>query len=52
VPITENGEEGEVIYSTLPLGMIVVRDDFFITVSLRKNKIIESLEHAKSIYSE
>ena len=47
VPITENGEEGEVIYSTLPLGMIVVRDDFFITVSLRKNKIIESFEKRK-----
>ena len=47
VPITENGEEGEVIYSTLPLGMIVVRDDFFITVCLRKNKIIESFEKRK-----
>ena len=47
MPITENGEEGEVIYSTLPLGMIVVRDDFFITVSLRKNKIIESFEKRK-----
>lgn len=47
VPITENGEEGEVIYSTLPLGMIVVRDEFFITVSLRKNKIIESFEKRK-----
>ena len=47
VPITENGEEGEVIYSTLPLGMIVVRDDFFITVSLRKNKIIESFVKRK-----
>ena len=47
VPITENGEEGELIYSTLPLGMIVVRDDFFITVSLRKNKIIESFEKRK-----
>ena len=47
VPITENGEEGEIIYSTLPLGMIVVRDDFFITVSLRKNKIIESFEKRK-----
>ena len=47
VPITENGEEGEIIYSTLPLGMIVVRDDFFITVCLRKNKIIESFEKRK-----
>ena len=31
----------------MPLGMIVVRDDFFITVSLRKNKIIESFEKRK-----
>ena len=47
VPITERGEEGEVLYTTVPLGMIVVRDDFFITVSLRKNKIIESFEKRK-----
>lgn len=47
VPVTEKGEEGEVIYSTMPLGMIVVRDDFFITVSLRKNKIIEPFEKRK-----
>ena len=31
----------------MPLGMIVVRDDFFITVSLRKNKIIEDFEKRK-----
>ncbi len=47
VPVTERGEEGEVLYTTVPLGMIVVRDDFFITVSLRKNKIIESFEKRK-----
>ena len=46
VPIIEKGEETE-IYATMPLGMIVVRDDFFITVSLRKNKIIESFEKRK-----
>ena len=39
VPISEKGEENE-IYTTMPLGMIVVRDEFFLTVSLRKNKII------------
>ena len=43
VPIIEKNEENEV-YSTMPLGMIVVRDDFFITVSLRKNKIIDDFE--------
>ena len=31
----------------MPLGMIVVRDDFFITVSLKKNKIIEDFEKRK-----
>ena len=46
VPIIEKGEESE-IYTTMPLGMIVVRDDFFVTVSLRKNKIIESFEKRK-----
>ena len=46
VPIIEKGEENE-IYTTMPFGMIVVRDDFFITVSLRKNKIIESFEKRK-----
>ena len=46
VPIVEKNEENDV-YTTMPLGMIVVRDDFFITVSLRKNKIIESFEKRK-----
>lgn len=46
VPIIEKSEENEV-YTTMPLGMIVVRDEFFITVSLRKNKIIESFEKRK-----
>ena len=47
VPIIEKGEEGEAVYNTMPLGMIVVRDDFFITVSLRKNKIIDNFEKRK-----
>ena len=46
VPISEKGEENEA-YTTMPLGMIVVRDDFFLTVSLKKNKIIESFEKRK-----
>lgn len=46
VPIIEKNEENEV-YTTMPLGMIVVRDDFFITVSLRKNKIIDEFEKGK-----
>lgn len=46
VPISEKSEETE-NYTTMPLGMIVVRDEFFLTVSLRKNKIIESFEKRK-----
>ena len=46
VPIIEKSEDND-IYSTMPLGMIVVRDDFFITVSLRKNKVIEDFEKRK-----
>ena len=46
VPITEKNEGAEV-YTTMPLGMIVVRDDFFLTVSLKRNKVIESFEKRK-----
>ena len=46
VPVIEKNEEND-MYSTMPLGMIVVRDDFFITVSLRKNKVIEDFEKRK-----
>ena len=46
IPITEGSQDG-VLYSTMPLGMIVVRDDYFITVSLRKNKVIEDFEKQK-----
>ena len=42
-PTTEK-REGAEIYTTVPLGMIIVRDDFFITVSLRKNKVIKEFE--------
>lgn len=44
VKIIENQEE---IHSTMPLGMIVVRDDYFITVSLKKNPMIEEFEKGK-----
>ena len=46
VPIIEKNEDND-IYTTMPLGMIVVRDDFFVTVSLKKNKIIEDFEKKK-----
>lgn len=43
VPIIEKENEVE-NYTTMPLGMIVVRDEYFITVSLKKNLIIDSFE--------
>ena len=46
VPLIEKSEEND-SYITMPLGMIVVRDDFFITVSLKRNKIIEEFEKRK-----
>jgi magnesium transporter len=46
VPIIEKQKDNEE-YTTMPLGLIVVRDDYFITVSLKKNKIVEELERNK-----
>ena len=48
IPIMEN-EAGSKVYSTMPIGIIFVRDDYLITVSLTKNYIIENLEKSKSI---
>ena len=46
VPIIEDNKDGK-SYSTMPLGLIVVRDQFFITVSLKKNRIIDSFEKGR-----
>ena len=43
VPIQEKDNDSE-MFTTMPVGLIVVRDDYFITVSLKKNKIISGLE--------
>ena len=43
VPIIEKNKEAE-SYTTMPLGIIVVRDEYFITVSLKRNKIIDNFE--------
>lgn len=40
-------ESGAKVYSTMPIGVIFVRDDYIITVSLHKNPIIEDLEKKK-----
>ena len=41
---TVKKDEGAYSYYTIPIGMIVVRDDFFITVSIEKNQIIEKFK--------
>lgn len=46
IPTIEESKEGKT-YTTMPLGIIVVRDEFFITVSLRKNRIVEAFEKEK-----
>ena len=43
IPILERENDIEV-YTTMPIGMIVVRDDYFITVSLKENEIIHDIE--------
>lgn len=45
VPVIEKEQDAE-IYATMPVGLIIVRDEFFITVSLKKNKIIGNLERS------
>ena len=42
VPVLEK-EGDSLIYSTMPIGIIFVRDDYFITVSIKKNEIIQNL---------
>lgn len=46
VPVTEK-EDGIEVYSTMPIGMIVVRDDYFITVSLKSHNLIKNFEKGK-----
>lgn len=48
IPIIEK-DEGNKVYSTMPIGVIFVRDDYFITVSLTKNNIIDGLEKNKNV---
>ena len=43
-------ESGTKVYSTMPIGIIFVRDDYIITVSLNKNPIIEDLVEKKIKY--
>lgn len=47
-PIIE--EEGtSLIYSTIPLGIIFVRDEYILTISLKPNRLINKVETSKDI---
>ncbi len=46
VPIIEKEKDSE-SYTTMPLGMIAVRDDYFITVSLKRNIVIDNFERKR-----
>lgn len=47
LPIVEKEENNMGGFSTIPLGMIVVRDDYFITVSTQDNPIIREFVDCK-----
>lgn len=42
IPIREK-ESDSLIYTTMPIGIIFVRDDYLITVSIKENNIIQNL---------
>ena len=42
IPIKDR-QDDTLIYSTMPIGIIFVRDDYIITVSIRKNEIIQGM---------
>ena len=46
VPTIEKSDDGR-IYSTIPIGFIIVRDDYFIPVALENNEIIKSMNPLK-----
>lgn len=47
VPIIEKDTNSDTeAYSTMPFGMMLVKDNYFITISLRQNEIIKFMEKA------
>ena len=46
VPIIED-IKNDTTYTTMPLGVIIIRDDYFITVSLKRNKVIDAFEKSR-----
>lgn len=51
MPITEKNKRGKV-YTTMPLGILVVRDDYVITISSEKFSLLEMLTKKKTIVGE
>ena len=51
MPITEKNKRGKV-YTTMPLGILVVRDDYVITISSEKFSLMDMLRKKKTIVGE
>lgn len=51
MPITEKNNKGK-LYTTMPLGILVVRDDYIITISSSKFSLIDMLTRKKTIVGE
>ena len=48
---TIDKDKNSTIYSTMPLGVIFVRDDYIVTVSIKENSLIEKIKKIKDIYT-
>ena len=51
MPIVEKNKNGK-LYTTMPLGILMVRDDYVITISSERFSLIEVLKKKKSIVGE
>lgn len=51
MPITEKSKRGK-LYTTMPVGILVVRDDYVITISSEKFSLIDMLSKKKTIVGE
>lgn len=51
MPITERNKRGK-LYTTMPVGILIVRDDFVITISSEKFSLLEMLSKKKTIVGE
>jgi len=51
MPVTEKNKKGK-LYSTMPLGILIVRDDYVITISSSKLSLMDMLIRKKTIVGE